>query len=85
MRKNFPVALAAPGKFLFETASVWVLKPGKVCPRAVRHCLWFRTLSVLLFVAILAQALLALVRGNLMSFTFFSARHTASKVMSYEL
>jgi len=35
--------------------------------------------------AILAQALFALVRGNLMSFTFFSARHTASNVMSYEL
>ena len=46
--------------------------------------LWFSYLT-LLFVTVLTQALLALVGSNLVSFTFFSARHTASKVMSYEL
>lgn len=42
-----------------------------------------QSLTVLLFMAVFAQALFALVRCNFMAFTFFSARHT--RVKSYEL
>ena len=40
---------------------------------AVRHYL-----SVLLLMTIFPKTLFALVRGNFMTFTFFSARHTAA-------
>jgi hypothetical protein len=42
-----------------------------------------QTLTVLLLMAILTQALFALVSCNLMAFTFFSARHNSMNVLSY--
>jgi hypothetical protein len=42
-------------------------------------------LPILFLMTVFAQALFALVCGNFVTFTFFSARHTARDVMSYEL
>ena len=57
--------------------------PGRGIPRARKPMPAVQTLTVFLLMTILAQALFALVRGNFMAFTFFSARHTAA--ISYEL
>jgi len=81
--KNFPVA-KAPGKFRYSSTSASLSLTLLVPVKNMDKNLWFSYLT-LLFVTVLAQALLTLMGSNFVSFTFFSARHTASKVMSYEL
>lgn len=76
--KNFPSAIA-PGKFrYFSTSASMSLTPSALV-NSMNKYLWFSYLT-LLFVTVLTQALLALVGSNLVSFTFFSARHTALKI-----
>jgi hypothetical protein len=53
------------------------VKNGKPVPAV-------QTLTVFLLMAILTQALFALVSGNLMAFTFLSARHNPMNVLSYQ-
>ena len=81
--KNFPVA-TAPGKFRYSSTSASLSLTLSVPDKDLTRYLWFSYLTLLL-VTILAQALLTLMSSNFVSFTFFSARHTASKVISYEL
>jgi len=81
--KNFPMATAL-GKFRYSSTSASLSLTLTALDQVLTKNLWFSYLTLLL-VTILAQALLALVGSNFVSFTFFSARHTASKVMSYEL
>jgi hypothetical protein len=57
----------------------------KLAPKNNLTCGADTKLSILLLMAVFAQALFALVRGNLVTFTFFSARHTALSVMSDKL
>ena len=80
--KNFPMA-TAPGKFRYFSTSASLSLTLSVLGNKFTKYLWFSYLT-LLFVTILAQALLTLMGSNFVSFTFFSARHTASKVISYE-
>jgi hypothetical protein len=77
--KNFPVA-TAPGKFRYSSTSASLSLILSVLGKDVTKYLWFSYLTFL-FVTVFAQALFTLVGRNLVSFTFFSARHTASKVM----
>lgn len=81
--KNFPVATAS-GKFRYFSTSASLSLTLSVPENELTRYLWFSYLTLLL-VTILAQALLTLMGSNFVSFTFFSARHTASKVISYEL
>jgi hypothetical protein len=72
--KNFPAANAS-GKFrYFSTSASLSLTSAHGIGNA--RSLWFSYLT-LLFVTIFAQTFFAFVGSNLVSFTFFSARHTA--------
>ncbi len=81
--KNFPMATAF-GKFRYGSTSASLSLTPSAPGNDLTKCLWFSYLTLLL-VTVLAQALFALVGSNFVSFTFFSARHTASNVISYEL
>ena len=75
--KNFPGH--CPGKFrYFSTSASMSLTPWAPGCHWTRY-LWFSYLTLLL-VTVLAQALFPLVGSNFVSFTFFSARHTALKI-----
>lgn len=65
--------------FRFETAASGADPGTAEMPMPVVQLL------TLLLMAILTKALLPLVCSDFVTFTFFSARHTAAKVMSYEL
>ncbi len=39
MRKNFPVAQMAPGKFFIEDGKCLYANPSKECPGTEHHCL----------------------------------------------
>lgn len=68
-----------PESFAIFDVRVVVADPS--APGSIRtKCLWFSYLTLLL-VTVLAQTLFAFVGSDFVSFTFFSARHIASKVM----
>gem|GEM_PF-2259360 len=81
--KNFPMAKAF-GKFRYVSTSASLSLCPSTLDKKSTKCLWYSYLTLLLM-TIFAQTLLAFVGSNFVSFTFFSARHTASNVMSYEL
>jgi hypothetical protein len=76
--KNFPTATAI-GKFRYFSTSASLSLTLSVLANDLTKCLWFSYLTFLL-VTILAQALFTLMGSNFVSFTFFSARHTALKI-----
>jgi hypothetical protein len=73
--KNFPAAYA-PGKFRYDSTSASLSLNPAMPDKKITKCLWFSYLT-LLFVTIFPQTLFAFVGSNFVSFTFFSARHTA--------
>lgn len=74
----------AHGKFRYGSTSASLSLTLSADDHGMTNGLWFSYLTLLL-VTILAQAFFTLVGSNFVSFTFFSARHTASNVISYEL
>ncbi len=79
-RKKCPLQIPEPlykNKLISETCCVLHASSANFngCNFAPTTC-QYSSLSVLLLMAILTQPLLTLVRGNLMSFTFFTARHS---------
>jgi hypothetical protein len=74
-RETFRREHARPESFASSTSASLSLSLADGARRA--KSLWFSYLTLFL-VTVLAQALFALVRGDFVSFTFFSARHTAS-------
>jgi hypothetical protein len=74
------------GKFYGSVAQIWRCGPKEItdgsCSGSKAHTVFLpvQALSVLLFMTIFPKALFALVRRNFMTFTFFSARHTAASL-----
>jgi hypothetical protein len=78
-QKNFPKALRFRKVFLSDGGRL-ALAPVATVEQKLNPMPVVQTLTVLLLMTIFAQALFTLVRGNLVTFTFFSARHTAAKL-----
>ncbi len=79
-RKNFPAASeASPESFSIRRLRL-ALTPARWIPTRRRLQVPVVQLLTLLLMAILTKALLTLVRSNFVTFTFFSARHTAAEL-----
>lgn len=78
-QKNFPKAMRFRKVFSSDGGRL-ALAPVATVSQKLSPMPVVQTLTILLLMTIFTQAFFTLVCGNLVTFTFFSARHTAAKL-----